>query len=624
MNRRGLYLLIILLFNLLTLNLGTATVLDSSTLSVGNDSGFVLSASATTIEIFTADTGGLVQGADASIQIISPSGDAGLIGDGLRNETANSVSQFGPSNESGYISLTWFVPTTNVDIPNVEIKVNVTHAGDTYQLPTKLVTITPFAIELSAVSVQLNSTTAGPETAIGVTFSSFSLDGGDLSNMQVAFNATPAVGTFSSNNVFTDAQGKATTTWVAPNAVSEPLNISIFAIATTRAGLTFTAFQNLTLFEVDMSNSQLILPDSATSGENVTIIVHADGNLGSIPGAEVVLTSLSPGTPFNEQKTTNSTGTAVFVWEAPIVASSVEVTFQASVTKGGATVLLNDTLTLNPILYDISVSMNATSVDVNQTVMIEVEVSYKSQAVSGATVELSTSQGGYFAENFLGTISLTTDASGIATANWVADLVPIAVSGTNVNILVEAYGNETGVATTGALIHVNPIPVSFDIAVDSDKTTVSPGGEITITVTVLNDTGSPYADALISMSALVGVFKDSNSSSIDVLTDSTGKATVTWVASGFSALEEPLDLNLTGLVSISEFNVLEEFFLTVTVVPANETTNTATSEILSSNAIEDLLNGNVNEGNFPIVLGGIVGIILGLGGAVFVLLRRRG
>ncbi|RMG30137.1 MAG: hypothetical protein D6732_16565 [Methanobacteriota archaeon] len=624
MNRRGLLLLLVISLNAIHLNLGTATILDSSTVTVGNNTGFVLSGSTTTIEIFTADSSGFVLGADASIQIISPSGDAGIIGDGTRNETANAISQFGPSNETGYISLTWFVPTTAVDIPDVEIKVNVTHAGDTYQVPTQTVTITPFAIELTATTVTLNTTTVGPGSAVEVTFSSFSIDGGDLSNMQVTFNATPAVGSFTTNNLLTDAQGRVTTIWQAPDVVSEPLNISIFAIATTRAGLTFTASENLALVQIDMSLSQLILPDVATSGENTTIVVQAAGTHGEIAGADVVLTSISPGIPFNQQKTTNSTGTAVFVWEPPSVASSVEVTFQATISKGGVLYLLNNTLTLNPIIYKLKVSVNSSTVEVNQTVQIEVTVTYKSLAVIGATVELSTSQGGYFAENLQDSIKLTTDADGMAVAHWIADLVPISVIGSNIGILVEVYGNETGVATTTLPIHVNPLPVTFNILAETDKSTLAPGDEVTVTITVLNSTNAPYADALINIESLVGQFKSSNSTSATALTDSEGKATFTWVATGFAALEEPLDLNLTGTVSISEFNVLKEFFVTVTVAPANETGQITTSDLVSSDPFGELLNGNVNEGNFSIVLGGIIGIILGLGGAVFILLRRKG
>ncbi len=597
--------------------------MNSSSLKVGNDSGFVLSGSATTIEIYTADSSGFVSGADAFIQIVSPTGDAGTIGDGTRNETASAISQFGPSNETGYISLTWFVPVTAVDIPNVEIRVNVTHSTDTYQLPVQTVTITPFALELTATSVQLNSTSVGPDAAVEVTFSGFSIDGGDLTDMQVAFNATPSVGSFTANNVQTDAQGKAITVWQAPSVVSEPLNISIFAVATTRAGLSYTASANLSLVQVDLSLSQLILPNEVTSGENATIIVQTDGSLGAVPGADVVLTSLSPGAPFNQQKTTNSSGVAVFLWHAPLVASSVEVTFQASISKSGVLFLLNETLTLNPILYDISISVNSSTVDVNQTVQIEVTISHKSQTIKGATVNLSTTQGGYFAENFQASIKLTTDAEGKAVAHWVADLVPVTVSGSNVAILVETYGNETGVATTTLPIHVNPIPISFDILVDTDKTSLNPGDEVTVTITVLNSTNAPYADALVNLNSLIGSFKSTNSTSATLLTDADGKATFVWVATGFDALEEQLDLNLTGSVSISEFNILKEFFITVTVTPTNGTVSEPTSNLISSDAFQDLLNGNVNEGNFPIVLGGIIGIILGLGGAVFILLRRR-
>ncbi len=623
LQKQSLLLLSLLLSSFIILP-PTAIILDSSTFSVGNGTGFVLDGSVTQINIYTANSSGSVSGADASIQIISPFGDSGIVGDLIRNESANVPSVFGPSNTSGYISLLWYVPESNIEIPNVEIKVNVTYGGDTYSLQSQFITITPSAVELTSTSLDGNTSVVHPGETVSLTFSSFSINGGDLSGIQVFFNSSDGIGNFSSTNVLTDSLGKASTLWSAPPSISEDINVTLQATATIRSGLNYISTIQIQLKQYDLNGSFILFSKSSIeTNESVQIFVLANGTDGTVSNAEVILFQNSLGS-FSEQSTTNSTGVATFLWTAPSVASEINVNFQAIITKAGAQITINKTLQVSPIIYTINLSINETDVEVNQTVLINLEITHKTTKVIGATISL-TSNEGYFLENGKTKLLLKSDGNGRASAIWVADLIPLSIIGTTVSILVEAYGNETGIATNSANIHVKPLPLSFSYDVMADNDEVHPNEKLKITIMVYNETSQPYSGALVSISTILGVFESSNDTTAVGLTNSSGMITFVWIAKGFDLLDEPLDLNFSGSISISDLNLLMEWSFTTKIVPQNQ--SQSTGAFLSSSSqggINEILNGNFNDGNSPILLVGIIGTIIGIFGVIFVIIKKKG
>ncbi len=596
---------------------------DQSTVTIGNGTGFVLAGSATQIVIEAKNSSGAVPGANAEIVIVPPSGSPGIVGDGITN-VSTFPALFSATNGTGHLVLTWFVPETNVDIPNVEINVTITDNVGSYQIPTQLVTITPSAVDLDSVEITLNQTTAEPEEDVLITFSAFTTDDALLSGIQIAFNATSNLGTFSVTNAITDNAGQATTVWTAPSSISAQIEITIQATAQVFS-LTYIAKSNITLTPFDFSKSSVNFSSSPVeTGSNTSIIVLAKGDSGVVSEADVQITQIDTiGSPYSVQGKTNSTGYAIFSYSAPLVTETTNITFSATISKAGGQGEVNATLTVVPILYQIEVAVNASTVDVNQTVEMTITVSYKGSAVNGATIEVSTAQGGRFVGTTSDTIQLSSDSEGKAIVRWIADIVPLAIVGSDVILTIQAYGIETGVAIKEQKIHVNPLPTQFTITMNTSKAVYAANEEITIIVKILNQTNMPYEGALITLETIAGMFKSSNSTSANELTNTNGTATFVWMPTGFDKLLEPLELNFTATISISEFNLLLEQFTTVTIEPLNKTT-TSTIDSSVSNLIDQLLGGNISPENQPIVIGSLIGILGGLGLATFIILRRRG
>jgi len=193
---------------------------------------------------------------------------------------------------------------------------------------------------------------------------------------------------------------------------------------------------------------------TTNSGMNVVVQIHVTNGTSVVKDASVQLVS-DKGGAFNPQLGyTNSSGDFTATFTAPSVSTQTSVRINVTALKSGYDDGSNyEYLTVYPLgplpALSVAVTSNPTTIQSSQTSTITTRVIYGGNPITGATVTLSSNEGGT-----LSTTIGSTDSSGYFTATFTAPTVSVQTT-----ITITANATKTGYLSgqSQTQITVNPI-----------------------------------------------------------------------------------------------------------------------------------------------------------------------
>jgi len=195
-------------------------------------------------------------------------------------------------------------------------------------------------------------------------------------------------------------------------------------------------------------------PPTANSNTNVSMQVHVTQVTSAVKDALVQLVSDKGGTLTPPSGYTNANGDFTATFTAPSVSEQTNVRITATATKSG----YNDGsgyeyVTIYPLgQLSVAVTANPTTIQSSQTSTITTRITYGGNPISGATITLSSDQGGT-----LSATSGDTDSSGYFTATFTA---PTVTTPRTITITANATKADYLSGQSQAQITVNPSPQS--------------------------------------------------------------------------------------------------------------------------------------------------------------------
>jgi hypothetical protein len=244
------------------------------------------------------------------------------------------------TNSSGSVSLVFTAPQTTTFL-NVNITAIATKGGYMNGMGQTVIGVDP---KMLAVQITAKPNVTISEANVNVT-------------VHVEYDATPIAeanitieaenGNFSMSTELTDAYGNATFVFTAPQ-VNEQSNITITARATKARYAEGQGQAEITV-NPRTFNVQISAP-TLESGEQADVVVQVRCKEDSTPVAGATVTMSSREGNFSViTKTTDSTGTCTFVFNAPQTTEQILIVVTANVTKNGYIDGGNQTtITVNP------------------------------------------------------------------------------------------------------------------------------------------------------------------------------------------------------------------------------------------------------------------------------------
>ncbi len=539
------------------------------------------------------------------------------------NKLPASSDQIFYTNNTGYLEIKWETPTISADT-SVTIKYSITDQDNsgTYTAPDKIVTITHKVLYLDQFELNINKTEVYPDGAVSVGIYLFSIDGYDVSGINIALSSTGNIGSFSQTNLITNLLGQANTTWIAPSSISSNVTFSILAQATLVNNFMLSKSVDLTLVPYDFHDSFITYDTPVISDTTVSLKITTAGRFGIVPNVQVDIlidsVNADHGTLSSTSGTSNSDGELSVNWQVPVVPETMDFIFILQLSKSGASDEVNQTITVQPISYNVDINVNASSLDVNQTLAININVSYNDLTSDNVNLDISTPLG-YFTLSNDKTASVSIGMPGNYTFYWIADLIPIDIIGSDVVISLTVYDNQSSAVNKDINVHVNPLP-PVKYAVSVDHPTFFYNQNVTFTVLVLYNNGTGFSDAIVSMSGIVGEFDGSSDGlTVQGVTDINGMVQFIWSPKGISNPDSNVTLSFDLKINIASLDIVFENTIDIELIPL--------SSVTANNTIEDTTTSNTND-NFNLfgntgLIAALLAILAILGIGSFVILKKR-
>jgi len=183
-----------------------------------------------------------------------------------------------------------------------------------------------------AVQVTAESNVTISEAQLNVTVYVMEYDMNPVEGASVTVEASS--GSFSTTTGLTDSEGKVTFTFTAPQ-VNEQTSVTVTANA-TMTGYDEGQSQVVITVNPRTFNIQIIIAPTVESGKpaSVTVLVKCSEDATSVDGATVTMQSSYGSFPV-AIKTTDSTGTCTFTFNAPQTTTELSVIIIANATKNG-------------------------------------------------------------------------------------------------------------------------------------------------------------------------------------------------------------------------------------------------------------------------------------------------
>ena len=237
-------------------------------------------------------------------------------------------SETGTTDSNGILPLVFTAPKTTT-LLNVNIVATATKDDYMNGMGQTIISIEPKTLDVQIIS-EPSSTISEAECNVTV-----HVEYGMIPIFEAAVTVVAENGNLSTDTGLTDVYGNVTFVFTAPS-VNEQSSISITAQA-TKEGYA----QGQSLLEITVNPRTFDIQINAPiveSGESVNVIVNVTCKEDATPVAGAVVTMSSENGNFSvTTKSTDTTGTCTFVFDAPQITEQVSIVITANVTKNGFT-----------------------------------------------------------------------------------------------------------------------------------------------------------------------------------------------------------------------------------------------------------------------------------------------
>ncbi|MHA1910328.1 MAG: hypothetical protein ACTSYA_01420 [Candidatus Kariarchaeaceae archaeon] len=588
-----------------------------SDLTIGNNSGYVQASSNTEMYFYAENDTDPIAGASIEIQVTG-AGDLGRFLDDTTYHSVGAYVSFGSTDSAGEFTFIWETPAVS-GTETVTFAVIAHHETEELYLGEQVIVITNDAVDLTSFDL-ITDNEAYSEEIVTIDAIVFSIDGGNVDNIEIEFSTLFPGCTFSESTVNTNALGKASTEITLPAVVFNSVAAVINASAVLNSnGLIFQASTIINIHPYDLNDSRIEAVTEVTADDTILVTIVSEGTYGVIANASVNVGATIG--DFNVTDVyTNETGEVVIEWTADSTLVELDAVLHATITKG-VTIAITLNVTIHPIYYTIETLVNATTLEVNQTLKIDIAIKYQTSGVEGAFVIVDTlGQGGYFISTDTDEIEGVTAEFGLFTCYWVADLIPIEVIGSDILFTVQTYDASSALSNSTFNIHINPIDVGFTTTFEANETFIYYTQSVNFSLELLlNDAG--YEGAVVTIESLVGTFEGSGTTQRQRITNENGEATFTWNPTGLGNPTSPQVLNFTLEISITEHALILYDWVIVTVVPEGYSLEDGTPPATDPSGTDDPSDSSGVDDEVIIVIAGAVIVTIIIGGAI-VLVRK--
>ncbi len=316
-----------------------------------------------------------------------------------------------------------------------------------------------------------------------------SLNGNPIEGANVTFHSIKD-GYFEPKYGLTNSSGYFTTTFTAP-FVTDIADIRIIVKASKNGCADGSYHQYLTVLP-PLTVNVASQPSEVLSGENSNISINVSW-VGE-PVANALVTLLATHGNFTEsEKLTDSSGKAVFIFNAPLTSEEMVATIVAHASKEGfADGKGQTTITVMPKIFQIYVTAERNTTVSEETVEVTVHVEYNGNPVEEANVTLIADIGA-ISPNFA-----YTNSHGNAVFNFITPPVK-----KEININLNATVSKLGYATNTSTLMITAKPGILAIAVVPRVYSTAPESQVDIDVYVTRD-GLPVSSANVTVTLSVG------------------------------------------------------------------------------------------------------------------------
>jgi hypothetical protein len=349
-------------------------------------------------------------------------------------------------------------------------------------------------------------------------------------------------GSFEPRYGLTNSSGYFTTSFTAP-AVEEITDVLIIAKASKSGFADGSYHQYLTVLP-PLSVDVEAQPLEVLSGETSTVSVYVSWVGEPVENANITLLSTNGGSFAEPSKLTDSSGIALFTFNAPLISEKSETTIIACASKEGfADGEGQTTITIKPKMFLVRVAAERNTTVSEETVTVTVHVEYNGTSVQEANVTLSASAG------TISPPSNSTDSYG----NVIFRFTTPPVS-EETNITVNATVSKMGFATNTSSLVLTARPGILTIVIVPRTYSAPPESPVELDVYVTCD-GRPVAGANVTATVSAGTitlescWTDANGHCMfSVLTPKTSETMnlmVTVNATKFGYVASPTGVSLT-------------------------------------------------------------------------------
>ena len=363
----------------------------------------------------------------------------------------NFTPSSGSTNSTGYFTATFVAPhvtqPTNVRITARASKSGFADGSDYMYLTV----LPPLLVEVTVDPVLIESEATSEVTA-HVTY-----NGQSVADTLVTIESDGG-GNFSATTGTTDSNGYCTFNFTAPLTTTQ-LNINITATARKTGYFDGQAQTEITVEPKILVVELTADPIAVNSEERSLVTVQVTYNMTPISDVNVTMSSVY-GTLSPETGTTDSNGTATFIFTAPEAITQLNVTITATATETGYADGEDQVeITVNLGTLHVQVTADPVSVVSRDVSTVTVHVTCNANPIANAIVTASSDGGGNFSS-----IETWTDSNGDATFVFTAPETT-----TQLNINITATARKTGY---------------FDGQAQTEIT-VNPGGGIGLSLTII-------------------------------------------------------------------------------------------------------------------------------------------
>jgi hypothetical protein len=446
--------------------------------------------------------------------LVSPNQNVMFIGFNSQDEgrVDQYLFDFGDGTNTGWITLSLFnhsYASPGNFTANLMVTDDFNTTSETLAIANITVqdNLTPLKTTLS-----LSSDTTVYNGNVPVTVTASNDDGTAVPDANVVFFSLNG-GTFSPESGLTNSTGHFETTFTAPN-VTELTNVMLIARAVNSESGYADGSDFKYLAVLPPLNVQIVSEPAAINSEgNSTVTVYVrDASGYPVPEADVSFFA-SNGTLSPITGTTDLNGAATSVFTAPLTLELINVTLSATASKTDyANGTSQNTITVHPKILALKLAAPPEPVFSGENSTITVQVTHNSEAISNATVTISSDIGGNFSAE-----EATTDSLGTSEFIFTAPQTTLSET-VNATLIVEASKSGYASNLLSIVVPVKPKILSTQISLPSNTTFSD--AKMNLTVTVKHET-MPVQYATVTLTTQAGTFSAATGT-----TDINGNVTV--------------------------------------------------------------------------------------------------